>query len=211
MQYKQPSLSIIMVTFYVLASTMTLACGEMGSETDYADAGSEAQLQQSSIILSCNPTTINADASFSTAPGNCQFNTSKSLGDLYPDILCSPYVVEYAYRPLQLGAGWDYLPWSQAECEALRANITAYTFNNGAWTTNGTATLHGIWCDPNINGFCPERCAAVLDAGSVLPTVGAGTKWRVAAMAYATNCGGSSCYSDFKRVAVSDAANCSIP
>jgi hypothetical protein len=210
-QSKQLNFSVTMVAFNAFVSVTTLACGELGDDADHADVGPVAPLQQDSIILGCNPATINADASFSTAPANCQVNSARSLNDIYAEIFCAPYVVEYTYRPLHFGAAWDHLPWSQAECEALRTNISAYTFNNGTWTTNGTATLHGVWCDPNVNDFCPEQCAAEFDSGNVLPTLGTGTKWRVAASAYATNCGGSSCYRDYKRVVVSDAANCSIP
>jgi hypothetical protein len=203
---------------FVLTSITAVGCGAADPASDREEV-SEAAAQsepeetgrsESSLIIipTCDPTAITADSTQSTPPGNCGVVQSTSLGDIYAEVFCNPYVVEFTYKPTDIAAGWDHAPWSQAECEAMRANYTLYTFNGSSWTTNGTAGYHGVWC---TGDFCGTGvCNVVLNSGSVEPVPSNGTKWRVAATAFAKNCT-DTCYNDFKRVKVSDFGNCVIP
>lgn len=201
----------------VLASFTAIGCGaadpasdlEEVSEATAESAPEETGRSESSLIIPiCDPTAITADVTQSTPPGNCEIVESKSLGDSYAELFCSPYVVEFTYKPTDIIVEWDHAPWSQAECEAMRANYTLYTFNGLAWTANGSAGYHGVWC---TGSFCGTgTCNPALNTGSVEPVPGNGTKWRVAATAFAKNCT-DTCYNDFKRLKVKDRGSCIIP
>jgi hypothetical protein len=215
-QFQRSTFSMNKFIFSVLSGTTILACNEPKNMLDHQDLESdnlthevlEASTSSQQNIIFCNYATMTPDAILSTAPPVCGSNISRSPGDFYVGPLCARYVVEYMYKPESISTNWDHVPWSKGECEAMRAKLTTYTFA-GAWTTNGTTELHGEWCDPATDGFCPRgRCAATLDSGSPLPAFGSGSKWRVSTEAYAVNCGGSSCYNDHKRVIVEDGSIC---
>jgi hypothetical protein len=218
MRHVNRKISTIAATFCALASVVAVGCLETAGPADAAgsaDEGAVAQSEQSLEIppidippldLSCDPTAIAADRSFATAPGECSSNKALSLGDTYPELFCTPYVVEFTYRPKKLKAGWDHSVATKSECEALRSTVTLYTFFQSAWSSNGTAKYHGAWFD---NGPFLPSCEAVLDTGSSMPNPGIGTRWRVAVSAHARNCTSESgCYNDFKRVSVIDEGVC---
>jgi hypothetical protein len=203
--------SLISAALFALASSVAAGCLETSGAADRAEPAEPAEGEataesQQHFDLSCDPTAITPDRTFTTAPAECVTNKALSLGDMYSELFCSPYVVEYSYKPKNIGASWDHNPWSEAECNAMRASVTIYTFLNGVWVSNGTAKFHGDWC---TGSFCGPPCHPELDAGSIMPKPGFGTKWRVAASAFAKNCtSDSGCYNDYKRVAVYDSGDC---
>ncbi len=213
--HKNRTRSIVSAVCFALAGTVAVGCLEGASgPTEAADAAGPAEgdttsESQQALTLLCDPTAITPDRSFAVKAETCESNKALSIGDTYADLFCTPYVVEFTYKPLNLAAGWDHDPAGEEECEALRASYTIYTFFNGTWANNGTAKYHGVWADNSP--FLPN-CSQALDAGSSVPSPGFGTKWRASVSAFAKSCTGESgCYNDYKRVVVSDNTPCPPP
>ena len=193
MQSKRPNLWMIM-TCQILTGIISAGCDETQMNDDGLQTTAFSQPNGPVIIIPCNPTSVTADAVLSTPPTTANSVRSISPGDTYAESNCAPYIVEFTYHPISIGASWDHNA-SQAECAGLQMTLDTYTFN-GTWSPTSHSVYSGIWS--------VGRCLPAIDLDvSVPPSFGSGTKWRAAAYALTTNCT-STCYNDFKRIVISD-------
>ncbi|WP_394850792.1 hypothetical protein LZC95_25460 [Pendulispora brunnea] len=141
------------------------------------------------------------DLTVTDIPGNCGGVLSySSPNDQYNHgLFCDSYVVDFANKPVGgFRAGLDHVVHSQGECTGLHASYTVYAYDGTKWVSSGSARTHGVWSSGQFGG-----CSMQLDSGSSFPVAGTGTKWRVVVRAYEKNCNGDDCYTDKKRVSVS--------
>ncbi|MGK3968322.1 hypothetical protein WMF38_29590 [Sorangium sp. So ce118] len=167
------------------ASTLTACEGVDESELPPEELVGEADDE----IFSCSYQTITANSTKTTTHWD-----TLSVGDNYGDSVCRRYIVEFTNYDF-LEVGWDDGIASEQECESTHIVYTAYTNSGGSWINNGTYRGHGNWLGLGACGVLP-------DSGYSPPTLGSGTKYRIAVGVYDDSCGPSGCYSDYKRVGV---------
>ncbi|WP_437295527.1 hypothetical protein [Sorangium sp. So ce426] len=169
------------------AASTIVACGSVDGSDGSDPASAELVGDAADEVFSCGWSTITADATKTTLEW-----TAQSAGDTYSAPICARFVVEFTQHD-DLYVKWNDEITTQSACERMRLVFTGYTYSGGSWTNEGTVHAHGSWAGVS--------CNAVLDTGSSSISFGSGTKYRIAAAAYAESCT-DTCYYDYKRVSV---------
>ncbi len=192
---KSNGISAALMAALCIASASTLtACGGVDTSEEGVDTSDlpaeELVGEGSDEIFSCSYQTLTPNSTKTTLHWG-----AVSVGDNYGDSVCRRFIVEFNNYE-KLSVSWDTGFVSEQACENMRLHYTAYTQSGGSWFNKGSFSGHGVWHGPLVG------CSVEADTGHSHPSLGTGTKYRIAVDALDVTCGHTSCYNDYKRVRV---------